>query len=65
MKDQNIHIMNQNNILQSQSVQPPKKRHVEVINGATYEVISNYVGNASILDIFKQMLKRDIERIKG
>jgi hypothetical protein len=36
--------------------------HIETINGATYEVTSNYIGNISLLDLLKQMLKRDLER---
>lgn len=36
--------------------------HVEIIDGATYEVISNYKGEISFLDLLKQMLKRDLER---
>ena len=51
-------------MLQNKSVQPLKKTHVEVIDGATYEVTSNYIGNVTLLDVFKQMLKRDIERMK-
>ena len=57
-------ISSQSNMLQNKSVQPLKKTHVEVIDGATYEVTSNYIGDRTILDIFKQMLKRDIERMK-
>jgi len=62
---ESVSILNQNNILQNKKVQPPQKFHVEIIDGATYEVTSNYNGNVSILDIFKQMLKRDVERMKG
>jgi len=38
--------------------------NVKIIDGATYEVTSNYVGNLTLLELFKQMLKRDIERLK-
>ncbi len=38
--------------------------NVEIVDGTTYEVTSNYIGDMSILDLFKYMLKRDIERIK-
>jgi len=31
------------------------------INGTTYEVVSNYVGKNSLLDIVKSAIKRDIE----
>jgi len=61
---ENINIINQNKMLPTKNVQPLPKIHVEIIDGATYEVTSNYNGNVSILDIFKQMLKRDIERMK-
>jgi len=37
-------------------------RHVETIDGARYEVTSNYVGNITFLELLKQMLKRDMER---
>jgi len=39
--------------------------HVEMVDGATYEVTSNYSGNMTYLDLLKQMLKRDIERCGG
>ena len=44
---------------------PAEQLHVQTIDGATYEVVSNYVGDISLLDLFKQMLKRDIERSEG
>ena len=31
------------------------------INGTTYEVVSNYVGKNSLLDIVKCAIRRDIE----
>ena len=31
------------------------------INGTTYEVVSNYVGKDSLLDIVKSAIRRDIE----
>jgi len=31
------------------------------IGGTTYEVVSNYVGKNSLLDIVKSAIKRDIE----
>ena len=62
---ESISILNQNNILPKNNVQSSPKHHIEIIDGATYEVTSNYVGDVSILDIFKKMLKRDIERMKG
>ena len=37
-------------------------RHIVVIDGARYEVTSNYLGKITFLDLLKQMLKRDLER---
>jgi len=46
-----------------QNVSPvTSKRHVEIIDGARYEVTSNYVGEITFLDLLKQMLKRDLAR---
>lgn len=61
---QGLNILTQNDKLHNKNEQPPKSSHVVMIDGARYEVISNYNGSVSILDIFKQMLKRDIERMK-
>ena len=36
--------------------------HSEAIDGTTYEVTSNYVGSIKLLDLFKLMLQRDIEK---
>lgn len=47
---------------ETQTVSPASQLHVEVIDGATYEVTSNYKGDISLFDLFKQMLKRDLER---
>lgn len=33
----------------------------EVIDGTTYEVTSHYAGSVELLDLFKLMLKRDME----
>ena len=44
---------------------PTSQLHTQMIDGATYEVVSNYVGDISLLDLFKQMLKRDLERSAG
>jgi hypothetical protein len=49
---------------QCQTAPPTSQFHVEVIDGATYEVTSNYMGEISLLDLFKQMLKRDMERVE-
>jgi hypothetical protein len=46
----------------TQTVSPASQLHVETIEGASYEVVSNYIGDISLLDLFKQMLKRDLER---
>lgn len=51
-------------VSQSKENQSTNSFHVEVVDGANYEVTSNYIGDVSILDVFKQMLKRDIEQIK-
>jgi len=47
---------------EAQTVSPASQLHIETIDGATYEVASNYKGDISLLDLFKQMLKRDLER---
>jgi len=39
--------------------------HTQTIDGATYEVVSNYIGDIALLDLFKQMLRRDMERSAG
>ena len=44
---------------------PMSLRHVEIIDGARYEVTSNYVGKITFLDLLKQMIKRDLEREKS
>ena len=41
---------------------PVSQFHVEIIDGAKYEVNSNYVGKIPLLDLLKQILKRDMER---
>ena len=46
----------------NQNIQPLNNFHVEVIDGTIYEVTSNYNGNLNLLDLFKKMLKRDMER---
>jgi len=38
--------------------------HIKTIGGATYEVTSNYIGDVSLLELFKRMLKRDVERLE-
>lgn len=45
-----------------QIISPDSELHVTTVNGATYEVTSNYIGDISFLDLLKQMLKRDLER---
>jgi hypothetical protein len=45
-------------------VPPTSEVRKEVINGATYELTSNYNGDISLLDLLKQMLKRDMERLE-
>jgi len=45
-----------------QTLPPASQLHVEIIDGSTYEVISNYIGELPFLDLLKQMLKRDLER---
>jgi hypothetical protein len=48
----------------AQAVSPVSVSRVEVIDGAKYEVTSNYVGAIPFLELLKQMLKRDMEREK-
>jgi len=40
---------------------PAQIRSIE-LDGTIYEVASNYVGNITLLELFKFMLKRDIEK---
>lgn len=47
---------------QFQTIPSPSQLHVITVDGATYEVISNYKGDISLFDLFKQMIKRDMER---
>ena len=44
-----------------QAKMPAQIRSVE-FDGTIYEVASNYVGNIPLLELFKLMLKRDIEK---
>jgi hypothetical protein len=53
-----------NRMTDTQTVSPASQLHVETIEGASYEVVSNYIGDISLLDLFKQMLKRDLERLE-
>ena len=46
----------------TQTIPPASRFHIVTINGATYEVTSNYIGDVSFLDLLKQILKRDLER---
>ena len=48
-----------------QTLPPESRIHIETINGATYEVTSNYIGDISFLELLKQMLKRDLSRIES
>jgi len=43
---------------------PAQVRSIE-FDGTTYEVASNYVGNIPLLELFKLMLKRDIEKTEN
>ena len=45
-----------------QVISPESRYHIETVDGARYEVTSNYIGKVTFLDLLKQMLKRDIER---
>jgi hypothetical protein len=47
---------------ETQTASPTTQAHTVIIDEATYEVVSNYTGNTSLLDLLKQMLKRDLER---
>ena len=51
--------------MNSQPVFQTSKHRIEIIDEATYEVVSNYIGSVSLLDLFKQMVKRDLERLGG
>ena len=44
------------------TVPPASQHYVETVSKAQYEVVSNYVGEITFLDLLKQMLKRDLER---
>jgi hypothetical protein len=48
--------------MMTQAIYPTSLCHVEIIDGAKYEVTSNYMGAVSFLDLLKQMLKRDLEQ---
>lgn len=37
--------------------------HEEVINKIRFEVTSNYLGKVSLLDLIKEMIKRDLEKL--
>ena len=41
---------------------PASEFHTTIVDGATYEVTSRYVGDVSFLDLLKQLIKRDLER---
>ena len=45
----------------SQTASLVSQLHIETIEGTTYEVTSNYIRDISLLDLFKEMLKRDFE----
>jgi len=49
-------------MVDAKTLPPASQLHVDIIDGATYEVISNYMGEISFLNLLKQMLKRDLER---
>lgn len=49
---------------QCQTIQSSSQFHIVTVDGATYEVTSNYKGELTFLDLLKQMLKRDIERLE-
>jgi hypothetical protein len=34
---------------------------IKDINGTEYEVVSNYIGKSSLLEVIKSAIKRDIE----
>ena len=51
-----------NIVASKQIISPTSLCHVEIIDGARYEVISNYLGSVSFFDLLKQLLKRDMER---
>ncbi len=36
--------------------------NIEEINGVKYEVCSNYIGEISLLELLKKLIKRDIEK---
>ena len=50
------------NLTADQTVSPASLHRVITIDGARYEVTSNYIGKVTFLDLLKQMLKRDLER---
>jgi len=50
------------NMTQCKTIQPSSQFHVVTVDGARYEVTSNYKGEITYLDLLKKMLKRDIER---
>lgn len=49
---------------QCEAIKLQSQHHVITVDGATYEVTSNYKGEVAFLDLLKQMLKRDMERLE-
>ena len=49
---------------ETQTISKSCELNIVTVNGAIYEVNSNYVGNISFLDLLKQILKRDLERLR-
>ena len=46
----------------AKTISPASRCHIETVGGARYEVTSYYVGEVTLIDLLKLMLKRDMER---
>ena len=44
------------------AAQPQEDVRYKVIGNTTYEIVYNYVGKNSLLDVVKGAIKRDVER---
>jgi len=47
---------------EEKTVHPYSKTNIVTVDGATYIVTSCYAGKISLLDLIKQMIRRDLEK---
>ena len=47
---------------EEKTVHQHSETRIVTIDGATYKVTSRYVGNIPLLDLLKQMIKRDLQK---